>query len=113
MEESLGPYLQRVRAEKGYSLNDIAAKTRIGLGYLKDLEAEDFSKMPAHVVAKSYVKTYARCLGLQDAEALKHFGEVADPFYRQRDAAQAKPRRPEHPLKSRLDEFVSNLKLLF
>ena len=114
MEESFGSYLQRIRTEKGYNLNDIFAMTRIGPEYLKALEAEEFSKLPPHTVVKAYARAYARCLGVSDVEVMQRFAEAAGPFYRQQEAArQVKPVKTDHSLKSRLDEMVASLKLLF
>ena len=115
MEESLGKYLQRMRTEKGYSLSDISAMTCIGFEYLTAVEAEDFPKLPAHTVTKSYVRTYARCLRLNEPDVMKHFAEVSGGFYRDRESAAraAMVANTPYSLTSRLNEFVSNLKLLF
>src|SRR5437016_1864596 len=115
MEESLGQYLQRMRTEKGYSLSDISAMTCIGFEYLTAVEAEDLPKLPAHTITKSYVRTYARCLRLNEADVMKRFAETSGVFYRDRESAAraASVANTPNSLKSRLDEFVSNLKLLF
>jgi cytoskeletal protein RodZ len=114
MEESLGQYLQRMRIEKGYSLNKISEVTRIGLQYLKALEAEEFAKLPAYTFTKSYAKTYARYLGLDTAEVLTRFSEAAGPFYRQREAEQRViPAKTGNVITTRLNRIVANLKLLF
>ena len=115
MAESLGQYLQRVRTEKGYSLSDISAITCVGFEYLAAVEAEDLPKLPAQTVTKSYVRTYARCLRLNEPEVMKRFAETSEIFYRDREIAAraATVANTPNSLKSRLDEFVSNLKLLF
>jgi cytoskeletal protein RodZ len=115
MEESLGQYLKRMRTEKGYSLSDISAMTCIGIEYLTAVEAEDFPKLPPHTVTKSYVRTYGRCLRLNEPEVMKRFAETSGIFYRDREIAARAATLANMPnsLKSRLDEFVSNLKLLF
>jgi cytoskeletal protein RodZ len=115
MDESLGQYLKRMRTEKGYSLSDISAMTCIGIEYLAAVEAEYFQKLPAHTVTKSYVRTYARCLRLNEPEVMKRFAETSEIFYRDREIAAraATVANTPNSLKSRLDEFVSNLKLLF
>ena len=115
MEESLGQYLQRVRTEKGYSLSDISAMTCIGFEYLAAVEAEDLPKLPAQTVTKSYVRSYARCLRLDEADVMKRFAEASGVFYRDREnaALAARLANTPNPLKSRLDALVSNFKLLF
>jgi cytoskeletal protein RodZ len=113
MVESLGQYLGRARANKGVSLQEIAAVTRIGHSYLRELEADDFSNLPTQTVTKSYVRTYARFVGLDEAEVMRRFAESAGVYYRDLEAARTAKSKSNGPLKTRLDEFVSSLKLFF
>src|SRR2546428_8274257 len=76
MEETLGQYLCHMRAQKGVSLEDIAKATRIDPRYLQAVEQNDFSHLPrAEIFAKAYVKAYARCLSLEEAEVMRRFAE--------------------------------------
>ena len=115
MDESLGQYLKRMRTEKGYGLRDITLYTRIGSGHLEALEGEHYAKLPPETVAKSYVRTYARYLHLDEVDVMKRFAESAGVFYRAKEAAAraAKLASSSNPLKSTLNDFVSNIKLLF
>ena len=115
MEESLGLYLKRMRTEKGFGIRDISLSTCIGAGHLEALEAENFAKLPPETVAKSYVRTYARCLRLDEIEVMRRFAESAGVFYREKEKAAhiARLANTSNPLKSTLNEFVSNIKLLF
>ena len=82
MEETLGQYLCHMRTQKGVSLEDIAKATRIDPRYLQAVEKNDFGQLPrAEVIAKAYVKAYARCLSLEEAEVLRRFTESAGTFY--------------------------------
>src|SRR5207245_5501579 len=82
MEETLGQYLCHMRTQKGVSLEDIAKATRIDARYLQAVENNDFSQLPrAEVFAKAYVKAYARCLSLEEAEVMRRFAESAGGFY--------------------------------
>jgi cytoskeletal protein RodZ len=82
MEETLGQYLCHMRTQKGVSLEDISKATRIDPRYLQAVEENDFSQLPrAEVFAKAYVKAYARCLSLEEAEVLRRFAESAGSFY--------------------------------
>jgi len=82
MEETLGQYLCHMRTQKGVSLEDIAKATRIDPRYLQAVEKNDFGQLPrAEVFAKAYVKAYARCLSLEEAEVLRRFTESARTFY--------------------------------
>jgi len=82
MEKTLGQYLCHMRTQKGVSLEDIAKATRIDPRYLQAVEKNDFGQLPrAEVFAKAYVKAYARCLSLEEAEVLRRFTESAGTFY--------------------------------
>src|SRR2546425_13014676 len=81
MEETLGQYLCHMRTQKGVSLEDIAKATRIDPRYLQAVEQNDFSQLPrAEIFAKAYVKAYARCLLLEEAEVMRRFAESAGNF---------------------------------
>ena len=115
MEESLGQYLKRMRIAKGFTAQDVSVKTCIGRDHLQSLEAEDYPKLPPLTVTKSYVRTYAQCLRLDEADVMKRFAESAGVFYRDKESAARAARlaSKSNPLTSRLNEFVSNFKLLF
>src|SRR2546427_4911456 len=82
MEETLGQYLCHMRTQKGVSLEDIAKATRIDPRYLQAVEQNDFSQLPrAEIFAKAYVKAYARCLSLEEAEVMRRFAESAGSFH--------------------------------
>jgi cytoskeleton protein RodZ len=68
-EVALGSVLSTRRAERGLTLEQAAAATRIRAVHLAALEADDYDRLPALVFARGYVRTYARYLGL-DPEAL-------------------------------------------
>ena len=88
MEETLGQYLCHMRSQKGVSLEEISRATRIDPRYLQAVEQNDFSQLPrAEVVAKAYVRAYARCLSLEEAEVLRRFAESAGGFYRESSEA--------------------------
>lgn len=66
---TLGSSLAARRGERGLSIEQVAASTRIRAEYLRSLEQDDYEAFAAPVYARGYLKTYASFLGL-DAEAL-------------------------------------------
>ncbi len=64
-----GQALAAKRGERGLSIDQVAASTRIRAEHLRAIEADQFESLPAAVYAKGYVRTYATYLGL-DAEEL-------------------------------------------
>lgn len=65
----IGQALAAKRGERGLSIEQVAASTRIKREHIRALEEEDFSHFSAPVYAKGYLRTYAAYLGL-DAEDL-------------------------------------------
>src|SRR3989442_12946608 len=65
----IGETLAAKRGERGLSIDQVSASTRIRREHLRALEAEDFSHFSAPVYAKGYLRTYATYLGL-DADDL-------------------------------------------
>jgi cytoskeleton protein RodZ len=66
----LGDELRRRREALGISLNDISESTRIGVRFLKAIEADNFELLPGAIYTRSFVKAYARQVGWDEAEAL-------------------------------------------
>ena len=59
-----GPCLRRARMQRGFEVEDIAGITKIGAGYLKEIEEEAFDSLPAAVYVRGFVAAYARAIGL-------------------------------------------------
>lgn len=66
---SPGQALAAKRGERGLSIEQVAASTRIRAEHLRALEADDFDSFAAPVYLRGYVRGYATFLGL-DAEEL-------------------------------------------
>ena len=65
--EVTGAALRKLRESKGIELGEIAQRTKISERYLRAIEDEDFTDMPAAVYVRGYVMEYARSLRV-DAE---------------------------------------------
>ena len=61
---SVGEQLRAAREEKGFSLEDIAAETRIPRRHLESLENADWSRLPAPTYSIGFAKSYAGAVGL-------------------------------------------------
>jgi hypothetical protein len=66
---TLGEQLAAKRGERGLTIEQVAAATRIRAHYLSALESNELERLAAPVYAKGHVRTYARFLGL-DPEPL-------------------------------------------
>jgi cytoskeleton protein RodZ len=65
---SVGERLRAAREKKKLSLDDIATQTRIPLRHLENLEAGDWSKLPAPTYTIGFAKSYASAIGLDRTE---------------------------------------------
>ncbi|HEX9759035.1 MAG TPA: RodZ domain-containing protein [Nitrospiria bacterium] len=79
--ESLGKYLQRVRKEKGISLEHIASRTKINPIYLKALEEDDLAKAPNQVFARGFIRSYLRTLSLDEKDVLIRYESFISEFF--------------------------------
>ncbi len=66
--DTVGQRLRSARERAGLDLNDVASRTRIPLRHLKSIEVSDYSQMPSPTYSVGFVKSYARAVGLDDAE---------------------------------------------
>jgi|KBSSwiStaDraftv2_1062776.scaffolds.fasta_scaffold00088_63 cytoskeletal protein RodZ len=65
---SVGQRLRAAREEKGLSLEDIAAQTRIPRRHLESIENADWDKLPAPTYTIGFARSYASSVGLDRAE---------------------------------------------
>ncbi len=79
--ESVGSFGERLRRERemrGVSLEQIVATTKIGRRLLLALEEEQFDLLPGGIFNKSYVKAYAKCVGIDEDEAVAEYMKAAN-----------------------------------
>lgn len=67
---TLGEELKRRREERNISLTDISEATRIGTRFLKAIEADNFSVLPGGIFTRSFIRAYAREIGMDEDEAI-------------------------------------------
>jgi cytoskeleton protein RodZ len=100
--DRFGATLKQTREARKLSLEDVALATKIGVRFLKALEDEDFQKLPGGVFNKSFTRTYARELGLNEQEAVAGYlkasgGETApEPKLEELAAARQRERQVPH-----------------
>lgn len=74
---SLSLWLRAGRTNKGLSLEDVAKITKIQQRILERLEAGKLEGLPAEVFVRGFVRSYARCVGLDETEALQRYSTAA------------------------------------
>lgn len=70
---SIGLRLKKARENKGVSIQEVSAKTKIQEKILQALENDDISSLPNAVYTKAFLKKYAEFLGLDSAAIVEHF----------------------------------------
>lgn len=76
---AFGDILRSKRQELGYSLDQVEEETKIRKYYIKALEEENFSVLPAKVYAIGFVRRYARFLSINEDEAVEWFKDMVYP----------------------------------
>jgi len=64
--ESLGARLIREREQRHITLEEISASTKIRMHFLVAIEEEQFDKLPGGIITKGFLRSYARCVGIDD-----------------------------------------------
>jgi len=74
---------------RGVSLDQIMATTKISRRLLQALEDEQFDLLPGGIFNKSYVRAYAKCVGMDEEEAVAEYLQAAkEPTPQERAIAQ-------------------------
>jgi cytoskeletal protein RodZ len=88
----IGEALKRAREERGLSLHDVAAMTKISAVALEALERRDYSRLPGGIFGRAFIRGYASAVGLDAEAAVAEFLE--DRAQQEREAAKI-VRRPQ------------------
>ena len=62
---------------RGITLDEIMATTKISRRLLQALEDEQFDLLPGGIFNKSYVRAYAKCVGMDEEEAVAEYLQAA------------------------------------
>ena len=75
MTASFGEQLRAAREAQGITLREVSEQTRITLRHLEAIEADDFKVLPGGVFNRSFIKSYAKYIGFDEAKALQLYQE--------------------------------------
>ncbi len=73
MKQSVFIDLPLVRQHKGITLRAIADSTKISMRFLEAIEAGDFKQLPGGIYDTSYIRQYAREVGLEENHLLAYY----------------------------------------
>lgn len=93
MAKSFGEILREAREAKGLTTSQVAARTHILLKTIENLEEENFSKIPAPIYGRGFVRLYCECVGIDSRPLIEeymkiHSGEKT-PLYLRKKAGAA------------------------
>ena len=95
----IGATLREARMRERIDVSEIEAKTKIRAKYLRALENEEWDLLPGPTFVKSFLRTYAQALGLDDKALLEeyklqyeHPGDGAEPIQQSTGAASRRAR---------------------
>lgn len=74
---SFGENLRQARQARNITLQDISALTKIGTRALQALEDERFELLPGGIFNKGFVRSYARCVGLDEEKTVAEYMAAA------------------------------------
>src|SRR6516225_4505406 len=76
---TLGEELKHRREELGKTLSIISETTRIGTRFLKAIEENNFSVLPGGIFTRSFIRAYAREVGMDETEAIALYHRQTSP----------------------------------
>ena len=71
--EAFGPNLRRLRVQRGISVQDIVSATNVSATLWDGLERNDLSRWPTGIYARSYVRSYAKAIGVDPESTVDEF----------------------------------------
>src|SRR5574340_575282 len=71
--DRFGPYLRRIRQQRGIPLQEIADRTNVDVELWEAMERNDFSRWPSGISARAFVREYARAIGVDPESAVDDF----------------------------------------
>ena len=89
--EHFGICLRRAREARSLSLGDVAATTKVPRSSLELLEAADLAQLPAEVFVRGFIRSYARAVGVAEAEPLSLYERAVKALTEAKRAKSAKP----------------------
>lgn len=70
---TIGEQLRLAREERHIPLREVSDQTRIQVRYLEAIETNAFDRLPGGIFNRSFVKAYAKYVGMDEGEALESY----------------------------------------
>jgi cytoskeleton protein RodZ len=109
---TFGENLRREREMRGVSLEEICDATKISMRALQAMENDQFDKLPGGIFTRSFVRTYAKYLGLDEEKIMAEFQLVAPASAQQADLNKISQQRTPPEEKSRAGPIAALIVVL-
>jgi cytoskeletal protein RodZ len=70
---SVGQYLQKLRVEKGMSVEEVSRSTRVPVASVERIEADRFGELPGEVFVRGFLRSYARAVDVPPDDVLARY----------------------------------------
>jgi cytoskeletal protein RodZ len=70
---SVGQYLQKLRVEKGMSVEEVSRSTRVPISSVERIEADRFGELPGEVFVRGFLRSYARAVAVPPDDVLARY----------------------------------------
>jgi cytoskeletal protein RodZ len=94
--DSFGKYLTRERELRAVTRAEVAQATRLPLELLVALEEDRFEALHGEAFAVGAIRNYARCIGLNEDDAVLRFQEMVQEHRAAEPAGPAEPAAADH-----------------
>ena len=75
----VGTNLRAARERAGFSLQDLATRTRIPIKSLRAIEENDFASVPSGIFVRGFIRSYATEVGVDPAQAVAEYRAMTEP----------------------------------
>ena len=109
---TIGNQLKKARQKKQVTLKDVYAYTKIQPDMLSALEDDNFQKIPNPVYVKSFLKEYARYLGLDAGQILNEYAQLYEKKFFEEDRHVEE--RPKTSMRKIINtQHIKSIRLVF
>jgi transcriptional regulator with XRE-family HTH domain len=74
--EAFGQNLRRKRLQRGIALEELSRRTKVSVELWEAMERNDFSRWPAGLAARAYIREYADIVGVDASDTVDEFCRV-------------------------------------
>ena len=104
-----GILLREARRTKKLKQSDVAKEIRLSVQWIKDLEQDNYSHVPALIYLRGYLRSYARFVGILPDKVMEAFDEIGleEEFKRMKAQVERPVQHHAVPVISRTKKMIN------